>query len=257
MAHTSTLERLPVEITQDIQSYLNKPSTYLLRLTCRHFYYNVDLTRHALNRCQRWQISTVLEAALPDNHNPPKLTCDLCKCKRPLRDFGLEHPGIVGAAYSALKRIPVLSRIVDLLPPSLHCYNYHVMSQTSDEPLDGGDLIRYCYRHDHLFYTSWEDTYGKITPRIENPRNYMNDFARYLAFQVLCCGHCGRLMHEEENRVRGCESCNCEVCVNDVRMQSFRLGDGGSPMPTVTQYVALQRGNPQVAVIGMRERGRK
>ena len=256
MANTSILERLPADIMQDIQSYLRKTSIYLLRLTCRHLYYNVDLSCHSLNRCQRWQISTALEEDLPDDYTPPKLTCDLCKCKRPLRDFGLEHPGIIGAAYSALKRIPVLSCIVDLLPPSFHCYNYHVMSRTSDQP-DGRELIRYCYRHDHLFYTSWEDTYGKITPRIEKLRYCWNDFARYSPFQVLCCGHCGRLMHDEENRDRGCDRCNCEVCLNDVRVQSFRLGEGGSPMPTVTQYVVLQRGNPKVAFIGMRERGRK
>lgn len=253
------LATMPTELILSIARHLTPVSRYCLSLTCRRLRQTIDLDFRNLPQCEKWAVTTRLEQDLKVNEMPERLACVYCKCKRPARDFGYRKPLIGARIFRSLRRIPLVCKILNRFP-SLHCLNWYSMCKYSE-----GSAFNYepwgrcCYRHDHLWYSSRKEKLGKTIPaigelRYENPL-FVNT-ARYAAIEVQCCGHCGRLVEDDDTREHGCKHCDCGICRSPKRRtQFFRAGEGDRP-GIVVEYLAVhpERKNSEWKVLPL-ERG--
>ena len=241
---TPALAKLPMDILLEILDYLDPPCRYRVRLTCRHLYRTIDLDFRSLNKCEKWLVAVSLEKDLGADEMPKKLVCNFCKCRRPVRDFGYKKPWVGQNAFRMLRRIPIASKILGRFP-SLHCFNwYSIEMHAEPQAFNDSPEGRCCYRHSDLWYTPLPKGSGKTVPEVEERqfRNATHDRARYAGIRVLNCGHCGRLMEDDDMRMYGCKHCNCSICIVTSRLQLFRAGEGACEQRPV-EYLALRLGS--------------
>ena len=227
------LETLPTELVLDILDYLKPISRHCLSFTCRRLYRVIGSEPRSLSKCQKWYLMTKLEKDLVQM--PEMLACALCKCKRPVYDFGYEKPWIGERAFRILRWIPLVSSILHFFP-SLHCWNMGSLH----ESFKLRPSTRWCYRHRYLWYSSYTEKSEKTVPRLRKMKSSKGRYgeqARYVKCPVLYCGHCGAITEDDDNRDSGCKHCLCDNCPRYIRRQYFRVGEGDHPRNVVEQLV--------------------
>ena len=255
----TALATFPTEILLCITDHLGPVSRYCLSITCRCLHQVIGLKPGSFNKCERWHLMTRLERDLAPDRMPRKLACCLCKCKRHVRDFGYKKPLIEQRSYQKLRRIPLISSLLHHLPSFLNLNIYSLAGIEKPEQWQYSPSTRSCYRHDHLWYSSLEEKSKKTIPRIRKhpQRKEIGDPASWATFQMLSCGHCGRLMEEDDDRVYGCKHCDCKICRNAVKRQVFRIGKGDRP-GTVVELIVVHSGcTPGTNSDTLYERGSK
>ena len=183
-----------------------------------------------LSHCQRSEIMAKQEMDLPKM--PRKLTCDLCKKRRPVRDFGYTTI-TTKEAFSrriASLEVPFLSSILNRLyrPRSLNLYGLEHWND--QQPFHKWSWRRYCYRHDDLWFSKLPErrrgSSRKTTPPLGNVSDCLSydDEQRYGRVRMQYCTHCGKLVESDDRSSTGCKYCGCNYCKQSSRLQYFRLG---------------------------------
>ena len=183
-----------------------------------------------LHHCQRSEITAKMEMDLPKM--PRKLTCDLCKKRRPVRDFGYTTT-TTKEAFSrriACLGVPFLSSTLNQLyrPRSLNLYGLEHWDD--QQPFHKWSWRRYCYRHDDLWFSKLPERRPGSTRKTIPPLRDLSDCLkydeeeRYGRVRMQYCTHCGKLVESNDRSPTGCKNCGCSYCKQSSRLQYFRLG---------------------------------